>query len=112
MLVTYEMEIIREICDEVVIDAGAIVDSSVVWRVFSGPQQTITQELLNLEKLDLLFHVHSEFHPTDTHTVLKLRYEARLNQPHDLNQVFASLIIQCNYYKAMLIISKVIWWAY
>ena len=79
MLVTYEMEIIREICDEVVIDAGVIVDSSVVWRVFSRPQQTITQELLNLEKLDLLFDVHSEFHPTDTHTVLKLRYEARLN---------------------------------
>lgn len=107
------MQVIRENCDEVVvIDAGAIVESSVIWRVFSRPQQTITQELLDLEQLNLLFDVHSGFHATDTHTVLKLYYEARLNQPHDLSQVFASSIIQCNYYKAMLIISKVIWWAY
>jgi D-methionine transport system ATP-binding protein len=53
VLITHEMQVIRDICDEVVvIDHGEIVESGAVWSVFSNPQQQITQELLNLEQLD------------------------------------------------------------
>lgn len=44
VLITHEMQVIREICDQVVvIDAGEIVESGEVWSVFSQPQQGITQ---------------------------------------------------------------------
>ena len=61
VLITHEMQVIREICDQVVvIEHGEIVESGQVWSVFSQPQQKITQELLNLEQLDLPFAVHTE----------------------------------------------------
>ena len=50
------MQVIREICDQVVvIEKGEIVESGEVWSVFSNPQQQITQELLNLEQLECHF---------------------------------------------------------
>ncbi|MFI7968158.1 methionine ABC transporter ATP-binding protein, partial [Acinetobacter baumannii] len=49
VLITHEMQVIREICDQVVvIDQGEIVEAGQVWSVFSRPEQQITQELLNL----------------------------------------------------------------
>ncbi len=91
VLITYEMQVIREICDEVVvIDGGEIVEAGQVWRVFSRPQQAITQELLSLEQLDLPFALHSSPYQDDTHRILKLRYEASSQQAPDLTQIFAA----------------------
>jgi D-methionine transport system ATP-binding protein len=42
----------------VVIDQGEIVESGQVWSVFSNPQQQITQELLNLEQVNLPFKIN------------------------------------------------------
>ncbi|WP_228285160.1 methionine ABC transporter ATP-binding protein [Acinetobacter rathckeae] len=47
VLITHEMQVIKQICDEVmVIDAGEIIEQGPVWQVFSSPQHQITQELL------------------------------------------------------------------
>nr|WP_174505622.1 ATP-binding cassette domain-containing protein [Acinetobacter sp. Marseille-Q1620] len=89
VLITHEMQVIREICDQVVvIDGGEIVESGQVWSVFSNPQQAITQELLNLEQLDLPFEVINQADAHSTHSILKLRYETEPKNSPDLIQIF------------------------
>ncbi len=85
VLITHEMQVIREICDQVVvIDQGEIVEAGQVWSVFSNPQQKITQELLNLEQLELPIELYALPNEATTHTILKLRYESRLNNAPNL----------------------------
>lgn len=91
VLITHEMQVIREICDQVVvIDQGEIVESGHVWSVFSRPQQKITQELLNLEQLDLPFKLNPVALNDQSPLVLKLRYEASVQQSPDLKEIFAA----------------------
>lgn len=88
VLITHEMQVIREICDQVVvIDAGEIVESGEVWSVFSQPQQSITQELLNLEQLDLPFRLNDEPTQLDTHAIFKIRSTSDAHHPPDLKKI-------------------------
>lgn len=88
VLITHEMQVIREICDQVmVIDHGEIVESGQVWSVFSNPQQAITQELLNLEQLDLPFEISNEKQSDSTQFIIKIKYESDHKNPSDLNQI-------------------------
>ena len=49
VLVTHQMEVIREICHEVaVMDAGAIVEQGSVTSVFASPQASATREMLHV----------------------------------------------------------------
>lgn len=92
VLITHEMQVIREICDQVVvIDQGEIVESGQVWSVFSKPEQQITQELLTLEQLDLPFAVNSKVTTETTHTILKLCYESAIHHTPDLKVILEQL---------------------
>ncbi|WP_180190509.1 methionine ABC transporter ATP-binding protein [Acinetobacter sp. YH01009] len=89
VLITHEMQVIREICDQVVvIDQGEIVEAGQVWKVFSTPQQQITQELLNLEQLDLPSDIQPQPSDSNDQIILKLRYESTLQQSPDLKFIF------------------------
>ena len=89
VLITHEMQVIREICDQVVvIEQGEIVESGHVWSVFSRPQKTITQELLSLEQLDLPFAVQPLPNADSEQLILKLRYESPIHQTVDLKHIF------------------------
>lgn len=47
VLITHEMEVIREICDRVVVlESGRIVEHGEVWKVFGDPRHEVTQTLL------------------------------------------------------------------
>ena len=75
------MQVIREICDQVVvIDQGEIVEAGQVWSVFSRPEQQITQELLNLEQITLPFKINRLPDEDSTHIIVKLKYEAEAHQ--------------------------------
>ena len=88
VLITHEMQAIREICDQVVvIEKGEIVESGQVWSVFSNPEKAITQELLNLEQLDLPFALYPEKDNTVSHTILKLKYASEAKHSPDLAQI-------------------------
>lgn len=85
VLITHEMQVIREICDQVVvIDRGEIVESGQVWSVFSNPQQAITQELLGLEQLNLPFKVYEDLNELVTYSVVKLKYATDTQSSPDL----------------------------
>ncbi|MHA3054027.1 methionine ABC transporter ATP-binding protein [Acinetobacter sp. ANC 4633] len=88
VLITHEMQVIRDICDEVVvIDHGEIVESGAVWSVFSNPQQQITQELLNLEQLDFGMALTADASPEHTQKILQIEYAHRADQAFDFNQL-------------------------
>ncbi|OQP86527.1 methionine ABC transporter ATP-binding protein [Rhizobium rhizosphaerae] len=47
VLITHEMSVIREICDEVlVLEAGRIAETGPVWQVFGNPRHEATKALL------------------------------------------------------------------
>lgn len=47
MLITHEMSVIREVCDEVlVLEKGEVAEQGPVWRVFGDPQHPATLALL------------------------------------------------------------------
>ena len=88
VLITHEMQVIQEICDQViVIDQGEIVESGQVWSVFSNPQQQITQELLNFEQVNLPFELSQTLLPQSTHQILKLKYVSESKSVPDLYEL-------------------------
>ncbi|PPB87465.1 methionine ABC transporter ATP-binding protein [Acinetobacter soli] len=92
VLITHEMQVIREICDQVVvIDQGEIVESGLVWSVFSNPKQKITQELLNLEQLNLPFTLYEAPQDHLTHRIIKVRYQTDLKHPPNLTDLLGLL---------------------
>ena len=89
VLITHEMQVIREICDQVVvIEQGEIVEAGQVWSVFSNPQQKITQELLSFEQFDLPIILQQDLGPKHRQTILKLKYSSTLLESPDLNAMF------------------------
>lgn len=75
VLITHEMQVIRNICDEVlVIDAGGIVEQGQVWEVFSSPQQQITQELLQLETANLPKDISTLQNETHRYHIISVHY--------------------------------------
>lgn len=101
VLITHEMQVIREICDEVVvIDGGEIVESGQVWTVFSNPQQVITQELLNLEQLELPFKVFTELNEVVTHSIVKLKYATEAKFSPNLAEILATFGTSVHLYQS------------
>lgn len=89
VLITHEMQVIREICDQVVvIDHGVIVEAGQVWSIFSAPKQAITQELLNLEQVELPIALQSTRTAQHHHALLKLRYQSTLDSKLDIKDLF------------------------
>lgn len=65
VIITHEMGVIKEICDEVaVMDEGYVVEHGKVIRIFADPQAKITQDFIsstnNISKIDELIASRSE----------------------------------------------------
>lgn len=89
VLITHEMQVIRDLCEQVVvIDQGEIVESGEVWSVFSAPQQHITQELLKLEQLTLPLQFEGTYQTIHSHALLKLSYAALVSTSLDIKSLF------------------------
>jgi D-methionine transport system ATP-binding protein len=86
VLITHEMGVIRDICDQVVVlDGGKAVEQGEVWKVFGNPRHEVTQTLLGA-----LQHPHED---SDTRTregmTLDLLYDGQqLREPtlHDISK--------------------------
>ncbi|MBW9064986.1 methionine ABC transporter ATP-binding protein [Rhizobium herbae] len=58
LLITHEMEVVRNIADRVVvIDGGRIVEEGAVWSVFANPQSVTTRSLLSTIRPQLPDHI-------------------------------------------------------
>ena len=61
VVITHEMQVVKEICDKVyVMDGGRVVESGDVFQVFSCPREKITRDFVmntsNLAQIDELLH--------------------------------------------------------
>ena len=101
VLITHEMQVIREICDQVVvIEQGEIVEAGQVWSVFSKPQQSITQEILSFEKFDLPVILQQDLSHEHRQTILKLHYSSILLASPDLNIMFKHFNVPVHLYQS------------
>jgi len=66
ILITHEMEVIRDVCDTVaVIERGKLVETGPVWRVFGNPQHDATRALLHQPGDDLPADLAARLRPLD-----------------------------------------------
>ena len=104
VLITHEMQVIRDICDQViVINQGQIVETGPVWKVFASPMHTMTQELLgyNQSSIDLGEDKLTDKHSA-THTLLNLRYVAPVKSAPDLKAIFAQFEAPVSLYQSQV----------
>ncbi|QRM53238.1 methionine ABC transporter ATP-binding protein [Sinorhizobium sp. BG8] len=65
LLITHEMEVVRNIADRVtVLDAGRVVEEGPVWQVFSRPQAETTKSLLSGIRPQLPAHIAEKLSQT------------------------------------------------
>lgn len=104
VLITHEMQVIRDICDQViVINQGQIVETGPVWKVFASPMHTMTQELLgyNQSSIDLGEDKLTDKHSA-THTLLNLRYVTPRKSAPDLKAIFAQFEAPVSLYQSQV----------
>jgi D-methionine transport system ATP-binding protein len=95
LLITHEMAVIREVCDSVaVIEAGEVVETGPVWRVFGDPHHAATQALLRTLVHDLPADLAARLAsaPQDNADVLlDVRYTGESKQEPDLGALAVAL---------------------
>ncbi len=99
VLITHEMEVIREVCDTVaVIEKGEVVETGPVWRVFGDPQHDATRALLRTLVHDLPADLASRVKPARdavprdaTQVLFDVRYTGADPQEPDLAALSAAL---------------------
>jgi D-methionine transport system ATP-binding protein len=102
VLITHEMEVIREVCDSVaVIERGEVVESGPVWRVFGDPQHDATRALLRTLVHDLpadlaerVKPVHELAHAEDARILLDVRFTGADAHEPDLGALAAALSVE------------------
>jgi D-methionine transport system ATP-binding protein len=97
VLITHEMGVIREICDQVlVLERGRIAESGPVWQVFGSPQHDATRALLRTLEHDLPEDMTLQLSPTppssgDFERVLEIRFTGQGGIEPDLARISATL---------------------
>ncbi|MCC8402249.1 ATP-binding cassette domain-containing protein [Paraburkholderia sp. MMS20-SJTN17] len=102
VLITHEMEVIREVCDTVaVIEQGAVVETGPVWRVFGAPQHDATRALLRTLVHDLPDDLAARLKPARddalphgaTDVLLDVRYTGADGHAPDLAALSSALAL-------------------
>lgn len=100
VLITHEMEVIREVCDTVaVIERGEVVESGPVWRVFGDPQHDATRALLRTLVHDLPADLAERVKPVqnlaqaDARILLDVRFTGADTHEPNLGALAAALSV-------------------
>jgi D-methionine transport system ATP-binding protein len=102
IIITHEMQVIKEICDRVaVMEKGSVVEEGDVFSVFASPKQRITQSFIdttsNLSKIYSLIEekvLESILSPGDR--ILKLKYLERNASEALISQISRNFNINAN----------------
>ncbi|MGY4533121.1 D-methionine transport system ATP-binding protein [Pseudomonas sp. TE3786] len=88
VLITHEMEVIRDLCDRVVVlEAGQVVEEGEVWQVFGDPQHAVTRSLLGTLHGAAANSSDNPLHEV----VLDLHYTGARGQEPELSAIVAGL---------------------
>jgi len=96
ILITHEMSVIREICDEVlVLEQGAIAEHGPVWKIFGEPGHPATQALLRPLNRglpeDLAAALHDGTAPAGARLLIELHYNGEGGLEPDLARIADAL---------------------
>jgi D-methionine transport system ATP-binding protein len=101
VLITHEMQVIREVCDTVaVIERGEVVESGPVWRVFGDPRHDATRALLRTLVHDLPADLAERIKPlhdiahTDARILLDVRFTGADAREPDLGGLTSALSVE------------------
>jgi len=102
VLITHEMEVIREICDRVlVLERGQVVEQGEVWQMFGDPQHAVTRILLGNHAdddlpADIKTRLHSEPAGSSDELLLSLHFTGRDKREVDLLTIAQALNARVN----------------
>lgn len=96
VLITHEMDVIRQACDRVkVLEKGRGVELGEVWRVFGAPQSLTTQALLQTLAHDLPADLQQRIRPDPVTPqdalLLDIRIDGQTAQDPDLTRIVMAL---------------------
>jgi len=101
ILITHEMEVIREVCDTVaVIERGQVVETGPVWLVFGAPQHDATRALLRTLVHDLPADLAARVKPLhevtsgDAQVLLDVRFTGADEREPDLGALAHALSVE------------------
>jgi len=101
ILITHEMEVIREVCDTVaVIERGQVVETGPVWLVFGAPQHDATRALLRTLVHDLPADLAARVKPLhevtsgDAQVLLDVRFTGADEREPDLGALAQALSVE------------------
>ncbi|WP_422421996.1 methionine ABC transporter ATP-binding protein [Pseudomonas sp. GZD-222] len=96
VLITHEMAVIRDICQQVVVlERGRIVEQGAVWQVFGDPRHEVSKTLLAPLQAALPAALQARLQPRasspDAALVLNLKVSGTDHEAPELSTLFASL---------------------
>ena len=101
ILITHEMQVIREVCDTVaVIERGQVVETGPVWLVFGAPQHDATRALLRTLVHDLPADLAARVKPLhevtsgDAQVLLDVRFTGADEREPDLGALAHALSVE------------------
>ena len=101
ILITHEMEVIREVCDTVaVIERGQVVETGPVWQEFGAPQHDATRALLRTLVHDLPADLAARVKPLhevtsgDAQVLLDVRFTGADEREPDLGALAHALSVE------------------
>jgi len=101
ILITHEMQVIREVCDTVaVIERGQVVETGPVWQVFGAPQHDATRALLRTLVHDLPADLAARVKPLhevtsgDAQVLLDVRFTGADEREPDLGALAQALSVE------------------
>ena len=101
ILITHEMQVIREVCDTVaVIERGQVVETGPVWQVFGAPQHDATRALLRTLVHDLPADLAARVKPLhevtsgDAQVLLDVRFTGADEREPDLGALAHALSVE------------------
>jgi len=104
ILITHEMDVIRSICDRVlVLDHGRVAEQGPVWQVFGAPQTEVTRQMLRHDASNLPDDIRARLRSTPlagATLLLSLRFDGRQEHAPDLNRLLRSLGGECQMLQA------------
>lgn len=101
VIVTHEMAVIKEICQQVVVmENGRIVEEGDVFELFSNPKTKITRDFVdgssNLSKITELIQNGSSLHLKPNEILLRLRYLERNTSEPLISQISRNYDLDVN----------------
>jgi D-methionine transport system ATP-binding protein len=105
VLITHEMNVIKDICDQVaVIDEGGIIENNNVLQIFTAPEHKVTKELISSTlKVDLpeVIKDNLRLNPTNNHyPLLQLTFVGKSTARPFLSEINEVFGVKCNILQA------------